>query len=161
MWVLTSILVPPLGTDLRLFRVLADCDILLSSVIRGLFPSPTVAGLSKSTGMFRKKEVFTVITPIPGLIPRQLAIDILHSHSEVITLNPLVLDHKPIPAPRDVKDQDEYFSTWYEISQRIQYVPGIGKMGAGDLKFTGCFHNLPCGLQTHMYVMLWSQPVRF
>jgi hypothetical protein len=100
--------------------------------------------------MLRKKEVFTVITPIPSFIPRQLAIDILHSHSEVITLNPLVLDHKPIKAPRDAA-ADEYYSTWYEITERIQYLPGLGKMGSGKISFNGCFHNLPWGLQTHIY----------
>lgn len=100
--------------------------------------------------MLRKKEVFTIITPIPGFIPRQLAIDILHSHSEVITLNPLVLDHKPIKAPRNAAS-DEYYSTWYEINQRIQYVPGLGKMGSGKISFNGCFHDMPWGLQTHIY----------
>ena len=60
--------------------------------------------------MFRKKDTFTVITPIPGFIPRQLAIDILHSHSEVITLNPLVLEHKAIKAPNNA-ETDEYYST--------------------------------------------------
>lgn len=100
--------------------------------------------------MFKKKESFTVITPIPGFIPRQLAIDILHSHSEVITLNPLVLSHKPIPAPRDAQS-DEFYSTWYEITERIQYLPGIGKMGSGTIKFNGCFHDMPWGLQTHIY----------
>ncbi|KAL1900988.1 hypothetical protein Sste5346_002051 [Sporothrix stenoceras] len=102
------------------------------------------------TNMLRKKELVTIITPIPGFIPRQLAIDILHSHSEVITLNPLVLDHKPIKAPRDAAS-DEYYSTWYEITERIQYVPGIGKMGSGKLAFNACFHDMPWGLQAHIY----------
>ncbi|CAK7198233.1 hypothetical protein SEUCBS139899_000891 [Sporothrix eucalyptigena] len=102
------------------------------------------------TSMLRKKELVTIITPIPGFIPRQLAIDILHSHSEVITLNPLVLEHKPIKAPRDAAS-DEYYSTWYEIIERIQYVPGIGKMGSGKLAFNGCFHDMPWGLQAHIY----------
>jgi hypothetical protein len=100
--------------------------------------------------MLKKKEVYTTITPIPGFIPRQLAIDILHSHSEVITLNPLVLSHKPIPAPRDAAS-DEFYSTWYEITERIQYVPGLGKMGSGRISFNGCFHDMPWGLQTHIY----------
>ncbi|KAI1209393.1 uncharacterized protein F4807DRAFT_92385 [Annulohypoxylon truncatum] len=103
--------------------------------------------------VLRKKEVYTVITPIPTFIPRQLAIDILHSHGEVITLNPLVLEYKQIKAPRNAA-ADEYFSTWYEISERIQYVPGIGKLGSGKLTFNGCFHDLPWGLQTHIYVPL-------
>jgi hypothetical protein len=100
--------------------------------------------------MLRKKEVYTIVTPIPGFIPRQLAIDILHSHSEVITLNPLVLSHKPIPAPRGAAS-DEFYSTWYEITERIQYIPGMGKMGSGKISFNGCFHDMPWGLQTHIY----------
>jgi len=100
--------------------------------------------------MLRKKEAFTIITPIPGFIPRQLAIDILHSHSEVITLNPLVLGHKPIAAPQNA-ETDEYYSTWYEITERITFMPGIGKMGASIIKFNGCFHDMPWGLQTHIY----------
>ncbi|UNI24957.1 hypothetical protein JDV02_010671 [Purpureocillium takamizusanense] len=100
--------------------------------------------------MLRKKEAFTVVTPIPGFIPRQLAMDILHSHSEVITLNPLVLEHRPIAAPRNAA-ADEYYSTWYEIVERIQYVPGVGRAGSGKISFNGCFHDMPWGLQTHIY----------
>ncbi|KAH6609089.1 hypothetical protein Trco_002435 [Trichoderma cornu-damae] len=100
--------------------------------------------------MLRKKEAFTLVTPIPGFIPRQLAIDILHAHSEVITLNPLVLNHKPISAPRNAA-ADEFYSTWYEIEERIQVLPGIGKMGSGKIRFNGCFHDMPWGLQTHIY----------
>jgi hypothetical protein len=100
--------------------------------------------------MLRKKEVYTNITPIPANIPRQLALDILHSHSEIITLNPLVLEHHPIKAPREAK-ADEYYSTWYEIIERIQYVPGLGKMGSGKISFKGCFHDMPWGIQTHIY----------
>lgn len=101
-------------------------------------------------GMLRKKEAYTVVTPIPGFIPRQLALDILHSHSEVITLNPLVLEHHPISAPRNAA-ADEYYSTWYEIIERIQYLPGAGKLGSGKITFNGCFHDMPWGLQTHIY----------
>lgn len=103
--------------------------------------------------VLRKKEVYTIITPIPGFIPRQLAIDILHSHGEVITLNPLVLNHKQIKAPRDAA-ADEYFSTWYEITERVQFVPGMGRFGSGKINFNACFHDLPWGLQTHVYAPL-------
>lgn len=98
----------------------------------------------------RKKEAYTIITPIPSSVPRQLAIDILHSHSEIITLNPLVLSHHPVRAPRNAS-ADEYYSTWYEITERVQYVPGLGMMGSGKIRFKGCFHNVSWGLQTHMY----------
>ncbi len=100
--------------------------------------------------MLRRKESFTVETPIPRFVPRQLAIDSLHAHDEVITLNPLVLSHQHIPAPRTATT-DEYFNDWYEIVQRIQYVPAIGKPGSGKITFRGCFHNMPWGLQTHVY----------
>ncbi|KAJ4378094.1 hypothetical protein N0V83_000926 [Neocucurbitaria cava] len=100
--------------------------------------------------MMRKKTQYTNITPIPSFIPRQLAIDFLHSHGEIIELNPLVTGHEAIKAPRDAP-ADEFYSTWYEISQRIQYIPGIGKMGSGAIKFRGVFHDLPFGLQTHTY----------
>lgn len=102
------------------------------------------------SAMLRKKEAFTLVTPIPGFIPRQLAIDILQSHGEVLTLNPLVLGFKPISAPRNAA-ADEFYSTWYEIEERIQLIPGMGKMGSGKIKFNGCFHDMPWGLQTHIY----------
>ena len=100
--------------------------------------------------MMRKKTTYTNITSIPSFIPRQLAIDILHSHGEVIELNPLVTGFEPVKAPRDAPS-DEFYATWYEISQRIQYIPGIGKLGSGAIKFKGCFHDMPWGLQTHIY----------
>jgi hypothetical protein len=77
-----------------------------------------------------KKVAYTNITPIPSHIPRQLAIDVLHSHGEIIELNPLVLEHHPIKAPRDAP-ADEFFSVWHEITERIQYIPGAGKLGSG------------------------------
>lgn len=100
--------------------------------------------------MMKRTENYTHITPLPSFIPRHLAIDILHSHSEIITLNPLVLSHKAIPAPRDAPS-DEYYSTWYEISERIQVVPGAGRLGGSKISFRTCFHDIPTGVQTHAY----------
>lgn len=97
------------------------------------------------------KTLYTTIEPIPSHIPRQLAIELLQSHGELITLNPLVIEYHPIKAPRDAPN-DEYYSTWYEIHEKIQFVPGIGKMGTGKVNFRGCFHDMPWGVQTHMYV---------
>jgi hypothetical protein len=101
--------------------------------------------------MLRKKTTYTNVTAIPSHIPRQLAVDLLHSHGEIIELNPLVTGFEPIKAPRDAP-ADEFYSTWYEIAEKIQYIPGVGKMGAGHIKFRGCFHDMPWGLQTHMYI---------
>jgi hypothetical protein len=105
----------------------------------------------ETTGkMMRKKSTYVNITPIPSFIPRQLAIDILHSHGEIIELNPLVIGFEAIKAPRDAPS-DEFYSTWYEVEERIQFIPGVGKMGSGKIKFKGCFHDMPWGLQTHTY----------
>ncbi|KAL4816708.1 hypothetical protein BDW67DRAFT_161397 [Aspergillus spinulosporus] len=103
--------------------------------------------------MLRKKEAYTSITPIPPSVPRQLAIDILHSHSEIITLSPLVLSHQPVKAPRNAP-AEEYYLTWYEITERVQYVPGMGKLGSGKISFKGCFHDEAWGLVTHVYAPL-------
>ncbi|OJJ68164.1 hypothetical protein ASPBRDRAFT_47107 [Aspergillus brasiliensis CBS 101740] len=93
--------------------------------------------------MLRKKEVYTNTISLPPNIPRQLAIDILHSHGEIISLNPLVISHHAIKAPRNAS-ADEYYSTWYEITERVRYIPGT-------ISFKGCFHDEPWGLTTHTY----------
>nr|POE72231.1 hypothetical protein CFP56_12107 [Quercus suber] len=93
-----------------------------------------------------KKTVYTKITPLPVNVPRQLALDMLHSHVEVIELNPLVTGVKPVDAPRDAVP-DEYFSQWYEISEIITWGFGLKK----KIAFKGVFHDQPWGLQTHVY----------
>lgn len=93
-----------------------------------------------------KRIQYTKITPLPTGIPRQLALDMLHSHGEVISLNPLVTGHKPISAPRDAAS-DEFFAQWYEISEIITWGFGMKK----KIAFKGVFHDLPNGLQTHTY----------
>ncbi|RMX82522.1 hypothetical protein D0869_05994, partial [Hortaea werneckii] len=81
-----------------------------------------------------KRHVYTKVTPLPSNIPRQLALDMLHSHSEVIQLNPLVTGVKAINAPRDAA-RDEFFSQWYEISEIITWGPGLKKR----INFKGVF----------------------
>ncbi|KAK5674667.1 hypothetical protein LTS10_012668 [Elasticomyces elasticus] len=93
-----------------------------------------------------KRTVYTKITALPSNIPRQLALDMLHSHEEVIKLNPLVTGVKGIEAPRDSRS-DEFFSSWYEISEIITWGFGLRK----KISFKGCFHNQPWGLQSHVY----------
>ncbi|KAH7123207.1 hypothetical protein B0J13DRAFT_531340 [Dactylonectria estremocensis] len=100
----------------------------------------------------------TVVTPIPDFIPRQFAVNVLHSHGEVITLNPHVVEHTPIKAPADTP-VDECDSNWYEIIERKKIIAGRGQPGSGMITFNGisrdvsskgCFHNMPWGLQTHI-----------
>ncbi|KAK3670175.1 hypothetical protein LTR78_009931 [Recurvomyces mirabilis] len=93
-----------------------------------------------------KRIVYTKITPLPSNIPRQLALDMLHSHEEVIKLNPLVTGVTSIDAPRDARS-DEFFSQWYEISEIITWGFGLKK----KIAFKGVFHSQPWGLQSHVY----------
>lgn len=93
-----------------------------------------------------KRTVYTKITPLPSNIPRQLALDMLHSHIEVIKLNPLVTGVKPVDAPRNAA-QDEFFSQWYEINQTITWGFGV----KGNISFKGVFHDQPWGMQSHVY----------
>ncbi|KXL43619.1 hypothetical protein M433DRAFT_155623 [Acidomyces richmondensis BFW] len=93
-----------------------------------------------------KRTVYTKITPLPSNVPRQLALDMLHSHAEMIKLNPLVTDVKVIDAPRDAAS-DEFFSQWYEITEIITWGLGMKK----KISFKGVFHDQPWGLQTHTY----------
>lgn len=98
------------------------------------------------TDKMGKRIVYTKITPLPSNIPRQLALDMLHSHGEVISLNPLVTGHKPIQAPREAA-ADEFFAQWYEITEIITWGLGLKK----KISFKGVFYDLPNGLQTHTY----------
>jgi len=95
------------------------------------------------------KAHFTTCVPIPAFIPRQLAIEVLHNHAEVITANPLVIEHRPRTPPNHASS-DEVHSTWYDVVERIQYLPGLGKVGSGKITFPACFHDMPWGLQTHV-----------
>ncbi|KAF2767550.1 hypothetical protein EJ03DRAFT_329030 [Teratosphaeria nubilosa] len=93
-----------------------------------------------------KRIVYTKITPLPSNVPRQLALELLHSHDEMIRLNPLVTGVKSIEAPRDAAS-DEFFSQWYEISEIITWSFGLKK----KISFKGVFHDQPWGLQSHVY----------
>jgi hypothetical protein len=93
-----------------------------------------------------KRIQYINITPLPSNIPRQLALDMLKSHGEVISLNPLVTGHKAIPAPREAA-ADEFFAQWYEITEIITWGFGLKK----KISFRGVFYDLPNGLQTHTY----------
>ncbi|KAF2482890.1 hypothetical protein BDY17DRAFT_265048 [Neohortaea acidophila] len=91
---------------------------------------------------------YTKITPLPANIPRLLALDLLHSHDEFIRLNPLVINVRPIDAPRNAEG-DEYFSNWYEITE-IMKVTGVKVR----YDFKGCFHNQSWGMQSHVFAPL-------
>lgn len=93
-----------------------------------------------------KRSVFTTISPLPAGIPREVVLDVLHNHLEMIDLNPLVKERHPIKPPADAPD-DELKCIWYSLTDRITYLPG--GLASGDISYTCAFHDLPDGIQTH------------
>ncbi|KAK3684388.1 hypothetical protein LTR37_020323 [Vermiconidia calcicola] len=96
-----------------------------------------------------KQIVYTKITPLPSNVPRQLALDLLHSHEEVIRMNPLVTDVRSIDPPRNAA-ADEFFSNWVEITEIITWGFGMKK----KIQFKGVFHDQPWGMQSHVFAPL-------
>ncbi|KAK2786332.1 hypothetical protein FQN53_006700 [Emmonsiellopsis sp. PD_33] len=95
-----------------------------------------------------KRSIFTTITPLPRYITRDTVIETLHNHSEMIELNPLVIKHQRTKPPPNA-NADEFHCIWYELTDRIQYLPG--GIISGNVSYKACFHDLPRGLQTHVY----------
>ncbi|KAJ4287649.1 hypothetical protein N0V90_012352 [Kalmusia sp. IMI 367209] len=98
-----------------------------------------------------KTSVFTTITPLPAGITRQSVIDMYHSHTEMIELNPLVIERFKCKAP-NYAPAEEYYSTWYTIKDKVSYLPG--GLASSSVSYHACFHDLPEGLQTHVYAPL-------
>ncbi|KAK3688493.1 hypothetical protein B0T22DRAFT_155329 [Podospora appendiculata] len=95
-----------------------------------------------------KRTTFTTITPLPRGISRQVVVDFLHDHLEMIDLNPLVKERHPISPPAHATE-DEQRCTWFSLTDRISYLPG--RLATGDVSYTCAFFDLPTGLQTHCY----------
>ena len=66
----------------------------------------------------------------------------LHNHSQMITLNPLVISH--VPAPTD--NSETSVSTTYSITERISYLPF--HLWDSEFTFTASFENTSSGLDT-------------
>ncbi|TVY43844.1 hypothetical protein LSUB1_G001155 [Lachnellula subtilissima] len=95
-----------------------------------------------------KRTVFTTLTPLPAGISRETVLETLHDHLEMIDLNPLVEERHPIkPPPKSTAE--EYHCQWYSLTDRVSYLPG--GLASGKVSYTACFHDLPVGLQTHVY----------
>ncbi|KAF3483358.1 uncharacterized protein GIQ15_02682 [Arthroderma uncinatum] len=95
-----------------------------------------------------KRSVFTSVTPLPPYITREMVVRTLHEHSEMIKLNPLVIDFKKCSPPPSAPP-DEFHCIWYELTDKVQYLPG--GLLSGNVTYKACFHDLPAGLQTHVY----------
>lgn len=89
------------------------------------------------------KTLFTTITPLPAGVSRDTVLETLHDHLEMIDLNPTHESRERIPAPRDAS-AEEYHCTWYQITDKISYMPGY----SGKISFRAVFNDLATGLQT-------------
>ncbi|KAL2061724.1 hypothetical protein VTL71DRAFT_7102 [Oculimacula yallundae] len=95
-----------------------------------------------------KRTVFTTLTPLPPGVSREVVMETLKSHTEMIDLNPLVIERHPIKPPPNATPE-EYHCVWYSLTDRVQYLPG--GLASGQVTYTCCFHDLKDGLQTHCY----------
>ncbi|KAL3423608.1 hypothetical protein PVAG01_05355 [Phlyctema vagabunda] len=95
-----------------------------------------------------KRTVFTTVTPLPATVTRETVLETLKSHAEMIDLNPLVTERHIIKPPANATPE-EFHCVWYSITDKVPYVPG-GSI-SGSVTYSGCFHDLPNGLQTHVY----------
>lgn len=95
-----------------------------------------------------KRTVFTTVTPLPPNITREVVVNFLHDHEEMIDLNPLVKERHPIPPPPHASP-DELNCQWFSLTDKISYLPG--GLVTGDVTYTCAFHDLPDGVQTHCY----------
>lgn len=95
-----------------------------------------------------KRTLFTTVTSLPSGITRETVLETLHNHVEMIDLNPLVTERHPIKPPHEASPE-EYHAQWYSVTDKVNYLPG--GLYSGAVTFNGCFHDLPNGLQTHIY----------
>ncbi|KAK0722244.1 hypothetical protein B0T26DRAFT_611465, partial [Lasiosphaeria miniovina] len=95
-----------------------------------------------------KRTLFTTISPLPPNITRDVVLNFLHDHLEMIDLNPLVIERHPIKPPPHAPP-DEMDCVWYSLTDKISYLPG-GLM-TSDVTYTCAFNDIPTGLQTHCY----------
>ncbi len=95
-----------------------------------------------------KKTHFTTVTALPAGISRETVLETLHNHVEMIDLNPLVTERHPIKPPSEAT-AEEYHCQWYSVTDKINYLPG--GLYTGSVTFNACFHDLPDGLQSHIY----------
>ena len=95
-----------------------------------------------------KRTQFTTVTPLPAGITRETVLETLHNHLDMIDLNPLVTERHPIRPPPEA-DPEEFHAQWYSVTDKVNYLPG--GLYSGAVSFNCCFHDLPNGLQTHIY----------
>jgi len=98
-----------------------------------------------------KRTVFTTVTPLPAGMPRELILETLHSHVDMIDLNPLVIDRFPCKAP-GFASPEEFHCIWYQLTDKVSYLPG--GLVSSNVSYFACFHDLANGVQTHCFAPL-------
>ncbi|RYP46963.1 hypothetical protein DL768_006886 [Monosporascus sp. mg162] len=100
-----------------------------------------------------KRTTFTTVSPLPpDITNRELVLEFLHDHEQMIDANPLVVERHPIPAPTHAPAQEREWCVWWGITDRIAYLPGgVVKQ---DITYEAAFNDLPDGVQTHVYAPL-------
>ncbi|RYO84428.1 hypothetical protein DL764_009333 [Monosporascus ibericus] len=100
-----------------------------------------------------KRTTFTTVSPLPpDITKREVVLEFLHDHEQMIDANPLVVERHPIAAPARAPADERASCAWWGITDRIAYLPG----GAvtGSVTYEAAFNDLPDGLQTHVYAPL-------
>ncbi|KAI1081610.1 hypothetical protein F5B20DRAFT_49303 [Whalleya microplaca] len=95
-----------------------------------------------------KRTTFTTISPLPAGISREVVVDFLHDHEEMIDLNPLVIARHPMTPPAHAAAEEKR-CIWWTMTDKISYLPG--GIATGEVTYTAAFNNLPNGVQTHCY----------
>ncbi|KAI1268238.1 hypothetical protein F5Y18DRAFT_221578 [Xylariaceae sp. FL1019] len=95
-----------------------------------------------------KRTTFRTISPLPAGISREVVINFLHNHQEMIDLNPLIVERHPITPPEHAQD-DELKCVWWSLTDKISYLPG--GLITGEVVYTAAFNDLANGVQTHCY----------
>merc|ERR1711939_1019814 len=84
---------------------------------------PKVNPATLGDNKMSKRTVFTTLTPLPPGVSREVVMETLKSHTEMIDLNPLVIERHPIKPPPNATPE-EYHCIWYSLTDRVQYLPG-------------------------------------
>lgn len=116
------------------------------SPLRDFYPSD--AELMSPFFTMSKHVTLTHVTPLPQYVTRDAVVTLLHDHSTMITANPLVTHHGRCTPPSNALP-DEQDSAWYEITDKVEYIPGTSF--TGSVTYTACMHDIPLGLQTHIH----------
>lgn len=111
--------------------------------LRELWP----AAPSNKLVTMHRRTVFTTQSPLPSSVSEAGVVQCLHDHGAMIAQNPLVVHYERCPPPADAP-ADESHAVWYQLTDRIDYLPGLLK---GHVRYRACFHDTPRGLQTHIY----------